>query len=36
MLYTETGLCVILVNVLVNFTKFPTLYLASVAEKWLP
>ena len=33
-----TGLCVILVNVLVNSTKFPifcdTLYVASVAEKW--
>ena len=40
MLYTVTGLCVILVNVLVNSTKFPifcdTLYVASVAEKWLP
>ena len=40
MLYTGTGLCVILVNVLVNSTKFPifcdTLYVASVAEKWLP
>ena len=36
MLYTGTGLCVILVN----STKFPifcdTLYVASVAEKWLP
>ena len=40
MLYTGTGLCVILVNVLVNSTKFhifcDTLYVASVAEKWLP
>ena len=40
MLYTGTGLCVILVNVLVNSTKFTifcdTLYVASVAEKWLP
>ena len=40
MLYTGTGLCVILVNVLVNSTKFSifcdTLYVASVAEKWLP
>ena len=40
MLYTGTGLCVILVNVLVNPTKFPIfcdiLYVASVAEKWLP
>ena len=40
MLYTGTSLCVILVNVLVNFTKYPilcdTLYVASVAEKWLP
>ena len=38
--HTGTGLCVILVNVLVNSTKFPifcdTLYVASVAEKWLP
>ena len=36
MLYTGTGLCVILVN----STKFliicDTLYVASVAEKWLP
>ena len=36
MLYTGTGLCVNLVN----STKFPifrdTLYVASVAEKWLP
>ena len=40
MLYTRTALCVILVNVLVNSTKFPifcdTLYVASVAEKWFP
>ena len=40
MLYTGTGLCVILVKVLVNSTKFPifcdTSYVASVAEKWLP
>ena len=40
MLYTGADLCVILVNVLVNFTKYPmfcdTLYVASVAEKWLP
>ena len=40
MLYTGTGLCVILVNVVVNSTQFPifcdTLYVASVAEKWLP
>ena len=40
MFYTGTGLCVIPVNVLVNSTKFPiffyTLYVASVAEKWLP
>ena len=40
MLYTGTALCVILVNVLVNATKFlifcDTLYVASVAEKWLP
>ena len=40
MLYTGTGLCIILVNVLVNSTKFPifceTLYVASVAEQWLP
>ena len=39
MLYTGTGLCVILVNVLVNSIKFPifcdTVYVASVAEKWL-
>ena len=39
MLYTGTVLCVILVNVLVNPTKFhifrDTLYVASVAEKWL-
>ena len=38
MLYNGTGLCVILVNVLVNSTKFPiscdTLYVASVAEKF--
>ena len=36
MLYTGTGLCVILVN----SRTFPifrdTLYAASVAEKWLP
>ena len=40
MLYTGTGLYVILVNARVNSTKFPifcdTLYLASVAEKWIP
>ena len=34
------NVCVILVNVLVNSKKFPifcdTLYMASVAEKWLP
>ena len=40
MLYTGTGLCVILVNVLVNSTKFlifcDTIFVASVAEKWLP
>ena len=42
MFYTGTGVCVdlILVNVLVNSTKFPifsdTLYMASVEEKWLP
>ena len=44
MLYTGTGLCVILVNVLVNVlvnsTNFPifcdTLYVASAAEKWPP
>ena len=40
MLYIGTGLCVIPVNSLVNSTKFPifcdTLYVASVAEKWLP
>ena len=40
MLYTGTGLCVILVKVLVNSTKFPifcdTSYVAFVAEKWLP
>ena len=39
-LYTGTGLCVLLVNVLGNSTKLPiicdTLYVASVAEKWLP
>ena len=39
MLYTGTGLCVILVNVLVNSTKLPifcdTIYVASVAENWL-
>ena len=39
MLYTGTGLCVIFVSVLVNSTKLPifcdTLYVASVAEKWL-
>ena len=39
MLYTVTDLCVILVSVLVNSAKFPifcdTLYVASVAEKWL-
>ena len=40
MQYTGTGLGVILVNVLVNFTKYPIfcdiLYVASVAEKLLP
>ena len=40
MLYTGTGLCVILENDLLNSTKLPifcdTLYVASVAEKWLP
>ena len=40
MLYTGTGSCAILVNVLVNYTKFAifcdTLYVSSVAEKWLP
>ena len=39
MIYTATGLCVILVNVLVNSKKFPTfcdtLYVAFVAENWL-